>query len=109
MPTKAKIAQLNDAMRAFGTGGSVMATAGFMALDGELKVKFLREIRKFNTFNADNDPYGEHDFGSINLDNTTVFWKIDYYAKDSYDFGSEDPADASKTNRVMTIMLASDY
>ncbi len=26
-----------------------------------------------------NDPYGEHDFGSIKFQNDIYFWKIDYY------------------------------
>jgi Protein of unknown function (DUF3768) len=35
-------------------------------------------------------------------------FKIDYYDA-SIDFGSEDPADLSKTTRVLTIMLAEDW
>jgi hypothetical protein len=38
-----------------------------------------------------------------------VAWcKIDYYDP-SMEFGSEDPSDNTKTCRVMTIGLASDY
>ena len=30
-------------------------------------------------FKPDNDPYGEHDFGSFMLGDTKVLWKIDVY------------------------------
>ena len=36
------------------------------------------------------------------------FFKIDYYAPNMSE-GSDDPADPSKTRRVLTIGLASDY
>ena len=32
----------------------------------------------FDTFNADNDPYDEHDFGCLEYEGKKVFWKIDY-------------------------------
>lgn len=35
----------------------------------------------FDTFTADNDPYGEHDFGNVVVDRETLFWKIDLYEK----------------------------
>jgi hypothetical protein len=50
----------------------------------------------------------EHDFGSFELAGETFFWKIDYYNNDLV-AGSEDPADPSKTTRVLTIMLAEEY
>ena len=68
----------------------------------------LLEVQTFANFNADNDPRGEHDFGSFRLAGQNFFWKIDYY-NPACDAGSEDPADPVKTTRVLTLMLASEY
>jgi hypothetical protein len=78
------------------------------ALPVEVKANVLQKVRSFNEFGADNDPYGEHDFGSFKVDGETFFFKIDYYSPDMQG-GSEDPADPKKTTRVLTIMFASDY
>ena len=37
-----------------------------------------------------------------------ILWKIDYYDR-SYQMASEDPADPEITNRVLTVVLASEY
>lgn len=49
----------------------------------------------------------ERDRGQFEFRGTTVFFKIDYYDLD-LTYGSEDPADASVTTRVLTIMLRDD-
>ena len=54
------------------------------------------------------DPYGEHDFGAFDHAGQRIFWKIDCYDP-TEEFGSEDPADPSKTMRVLTILLADEY
>lgn len=64
-------------------------------------------IAQFSEFDEDNDPHGEHDFGSFTLCGRQFVWKIDYYDRDTK-FGSEEPADPEK-NRVLTLMLAEDY
>jgi hypothetical protein len=65
-------------------------------------------VREFSDFTEDNDPHGEHDFGSFELDGETLFWKIDAYDTD-YNFGSPNPADPAVTRRVLTILLAEEY
>ena len=103
-----QIRTLNDAFRRSFVRGKVMMTAGIVALRAVTKAKLLDEVRTFDSFTADNDPQGEHDFGSFEVDGHKIFWKIDYYDA-AMEFGSEDPADPSKTTRVLTIMLASEY
>jgi hypothetical protein len=103
-----KIRTLNDTFRRSLTGGKVMMTAGIAALSVAVQAKVLNEVRTFDAFTADNDPHGEHDFGSFEVDGRKIFWKIDAYDA-AMEFGSEDPADASKTTRVLTVMFASEY
>ena len=103
-----RIRELNDAFSRSLSGGRVMMTAGIAALPDSTREVVLEEVRKFDVFTGDNNPYGEHDFGSFEVDGRKIFWKIDYYDA-KMKFGSEDPADPNKTTRVLTIMLASEY
>jgi hypothetical protein len=54
------------------------------------------------------DAHRERDFGEMVFRNHRVWFKIDYYDP-GLDYGSEDPADANQTVRVITIMLPEDY
>jgi hypothetical protein len=65
-------------------------------------------VQRYDRFTNGNDPHGEHDFGSFEFAGEKCFWKIDLYNK-TLDGGSEDPADETRTTRVLTIMLASEY
>ena len=83
------IALLNDSLRRTFTGGKVVMTQGVAALgEGEL-AQVLERVRTFDEFTKDNDPHGEHDFGSFEFAGTTYFFKVDYYAPDM-EGGSED-------------------
>ena len=103
-----QIRALNDAFRTTMTGGKVLLTAGADALPSHVKALVLRRVATFSEFTADNDPHGEHDFGTFELAGVSYFFKIDYYALDM-EGGSEDPADPEKTTRVLTIMRADEY
>lgn len=104
-----EIAALNDlARRAMGLACRVVQTPGIAALPPEDQSAIREKVETFDTFTPDNDPYGEHDFGAFEHKGKRIFWKIDYYNR-TLSGGSEDPADAKKTIRVLTIMLASEY
>ncbi|HUO50278.1 MAG TPA: DUF3768 domain-containing protein [Candidatus Paceibacterota bacterium] len=103
-----KIAELNDAFRNTLSGGEIFVTPGVHDLPPMVVAAAIQQMAEFNNFTPDNDPYGEHDFGSFDLCNRKFYFKIDYYGK-TCDVGSEDPADPAKTNRVLTLMLASEY
>jgi hypothetical protein len=66
----------------------------------------MKAIETYDTFTPDNDPYCEHDFGSLVWKGKKIFWKIDYYDQ-SLKYG-EDPL-SPKCRRLITIMLASEY
>lgn len=101
-----KVRELNDAARQTFQGCRVMVSRGVAALDSVDAV--LVAVRRYSNFNADNDPYSEHDFGSIRIAEQTVFWKFDYYDVD-LQMASLDPTDPTVTVRVLTIMLGEEY
>ena len=104
--TAARIAALNDAARTAFIGCRVVITQGIAAMD-DLDGLYAK-VRSFNDFTERNDPYGEHDFGSIEHEGETVFWKFDYYDVDLL-MHSPDASDPAVTCRVLTIMLADEY
>jgi hypothetical protein len=107
--TTKKIQRLNDCFRrSMAFGGSVLLTPGVSNLAPERVTELLQAVRTFDAFTADNDPYGEHDFGAIDQGSVRYFWRIDYYdlSKTAH---SPDPADLAVTHRVMTIMRADEY
>ena len=103
------IATLNDNFRKTFTGGQVLLTAGIAAMSSEDKANIVSLVQNFNDFNEDNDPYSEHDFGSFDYKGNKIFWKIDYYDRFNTHFASENPADISKTLRILIILLAEEY
>ena len=104
------IAELNDQFR---TGqnlslGKIVLTTGIQAFTEMERTEIFALIQAFDDFSEDNDPYGEHDFGKVEYQGSTIFWKIDYYDP-TLTHHSEDKANPEITVRVLTIMLASEY
>jgi Protein of unknown function (DUF3768) len=108
VPSSEVIARLNDTLRKTGTGGTIMVTQGVTAIQGFDKAVLITALANYDAFNPDNDPHGERDFGNLSVFGTDLLWKIDYYDIEQ-EFGSDDPADAGMTRRVLTIMLVTEY
>lgn len=102
------IRRLNDALRSQLTGGRLMLTPGVGQLAPLDRLAVLNLMRDFSAFTPDNDPHGEHDFGSVEHKGTRYFWKIDYYDL-ALAMHSPDPADPAVTVRVLTLMRADEY
>lgn len=83
-------------------------TAGIVAMGAEKQEAIIAAVRVFSDFDTDNDPWGEHDFGAVEVAGERIFFKIDYYDPVRA-MHSEDPADSTLTERVMTVMLAEEY
>lgn len=102
------IRYLNDDFRKNFTGGKVVLSRGIRALPKMDVAAIMLLVSTYDDFTAANDSYGERDFGCFNYKGSKIIFKIDYYDKD-YKYLSPDPADITKTNRVLTIMLAEEY
>ena len=110
--TSEQLAKINDTLRVNliinscdvefeGVKGKMMLTRQVADLPYSQMIELLVMIAKVNTFSPDNDPHGEHDFGSIDAFGDKWFWKFDYYDSDLTYFGHH--------THVLTIMHSSDY
>ena len=109
----AETARLNDLARAAPKSVNAVwkATSGDAALIAEApnaQITLVRALAGFSQLDADDDPYGERDFGAFELWGEQLFWKIDYYHPDR-DEHSPVKWSTELTRRVLTIMLASEY
>jgi hypothetical protein len=99
----AEIAAINDEHRRNMTG--CIVTKGVAELTPLVNDIFTR-VRDFKNFTEDNDPYGEHDFGSFEILGIKIFWKIDYYDENLERWC--DPL-SPDCHRKLTIMRAEEY
>ena len=96
-----KIAELNDEFR---QNGKWMVTPSILLLP-DVHGLYMT-IKEYSSFTEDNDPYGEHDFGSLDWFEEKVFWKIDYY--DTKYARWYDPL-STRCVRVLTVYLACEH
>ncbi len=91
-----KVRELNDRFRRTFVGGTVLLTRGVDALENDIKRRVLVAIREFDNFVGDNDPYGTHEFGGVEIDGTRVWFKVDCYDR-NHEYGSPDPSGSVPT------------
>lgn len=105
------IAELNDNLRKhmWSPGhNKVVLTRGVCVLSLTEQMLLLKKIQNFDSFNASNDPYKQHDFGKVEHNGTDYFFKIDYYDT-SMEYASDGPGNPDITTRVLTIMHSDEY
>jgi hypothetical protein len=103
-----RIRHLNDLLRCQGIGGQVMITAGLDAFGEEKVQRLLKEVAAFTAFDDSNDPHGERDCATLEVEGIKIIFKIDYFDR-NLELHSPDPAEPAVTARVMTVMLADEY
>jgi hypothetical protein len=108
MNSTEKIRALNDGLRNLTGEGRIDVTEGVAALSPGQLAEVMTRVFSYSDFTPDNDPYGEHDFGSFQHAGVAIVWKINYHDR-ALTFGSPDPADEAVTTRVLTVMLADEY
>ena len=87
--------------------GRVSVTQGVHALPADVKMSILAKVRDDCTFDPEDDPYGEHDFGVIQMQGVPrIYWKIDYYEDARMEYGATDKA---RAYRSLLIMCADEY
>ena len=108
MSNISEIALQNDNFRKHLSQGTLVLTQGIRSNTKEDLKEIITKVRTFDTFDENNDPYGERDFGAFDYKGKKIFWKIDYYDQE-FLYLSPDVSNPRVTNRVLTIMYAEEY
>jgi hypothetical protein len=73
---RALVRRLNDRLRRQHFGGRIVITAGVHALGAEFLEAALKAVAEFEDFDADNDPYNEHDCAGLNVAGHRVLLRL---------------------------------
>ena len=108
MSNISEIALQNDNFRKHLSQGTLVLTQGIRSNTSEDIKEIITKVRTFDTFDENNDPYGERDFGAFDYKGKRIFWKIDYYDQ-KFLYLSPDVSNPRLTNKVLTVMYAEEY
>lgn len=90
--------------------GQLVVTRAIAGIDAAFLANALSQVGSFDSFERDNDPDGIHDVGAVEIEGERVLFKIDLFeAGSNKSWGAETPDKAETVERVLTIMLASDW
>jgi hypothetical protein len=91
VPARGELIQaINDRCSKTFVGCVIVITQGVEALEVSRRALLLKAVREFDAFDEGNDPWKEHDLGSIDMFGETWLFKFDYYDQ-SMKHGSNDP------------------
>src|SRR5688500_16122278 len=105
---RALVRRLNDRLRRQHLGGRIVITAGVHALGAEFLEAALKAVAEFESFDDEDDTYGEHDCAGLTVAGQRILFKVDYYDQ-TLTSGSPDPANPDVTTRILTVMLVEEY
>lgn len=108
MSNISEIALQNDNFRKHLSQGTLVLTQGIRSNTPDDIKEIITKVRTFDTFDENNDPYGERDFGAFDYKGKRIFWKIDYYDRE-FLYLSPDVSNPRLTNKVLTVMYAEEY
>ncbi len=108
MPNTTEIALQNDNFRKNLSQGTLVLTQGIRSNTPEDLKEIITKVRTFDSFDENNDPYNEHDFGAFDYKGKRIFWKIDNYDRE-FLYLSPDVSNPRLTNKVLTVMYAEEY
>ncbi len=106
--TTQKIAALTDMLRQSQLTGQIKLSVGIQSLNAENRECILHGVKTYNAFTPQGDAQKERDFGAFECGDHDIFWVIDCYDENS-EYLSDNPADLTRTNRVLRVMLAEEY
>ena len=110
----------NDQFRRTLTGGSLMLSAGIVALGAANQARIIAAVRGFTGFDDGftiGDPFDDHSIGDLEVEieepgihrwPELIFFRIDDLAHPATGIGSN-PAPSTGTALVLTLMLASEW
>ena len=102
------IAAQNDNFRKHLAQGTLVLTQGIRRNTKEDLEEIITKVRTFDSFDENNDPYNEHDFGAFDFKGKKIFWKIDNYDRE-FLYLSPDVSNPRLTNKIMIVMYAEEY
>lgn len=104
MDKRGKLIALNDQLRTTFKGGRVQMTPTVYGLEPSLRGRALCVLARYNKF----DPDSEHDSGVFIFAGYSFEWQIEYRREDGTGVSS-DPADDTKTLRILTLYTTADF
>ena len=106
----------NDRFRRTLTGGTLMRSAGVIALGAANQASIIAAVRAFTGFGA-GDPFDDHSIGDLEVEvdepgihhwPELIFFRVDDLAQPATGTGPS-PTPASSTALVLSLMLASEW